>query len=301
MQKKANPDIKLLLEKLSGLINKVLDKFLPEAGYPKILYKAMRYSLLAGGKRLRPALCLLSAKACGLTYNDAMPFAAAIEMIHTYSLIHDDLPAMDNDDFRRGMPTSHKKFSEAVAILAGDALLTKAFELMMSCANNKKIKKENIIIAACKVAKASGSEGMIGGQIVDIESEKKKVSKQTLKYLHEHKTGALITASIMAGVMLAGADKRISGLFRQFGEKIGLAFQIADDILDVAGDEKKLGKKAGKDAKAGKATYPGLYGLEESRRIAEKLVDDAIEILTKIKKKTGELSQVAKFIISRAY
>ncbi len=290
-----------MLEKLAKQVNRALDKSLPKAAYPAIIYRAMRYSLFAGGKRIRPALCLLSAKACGLKYGDAMPFAAAIEMIHTYSLIHDDLPAMDNDDFRRGKLTSHKKFNEAVAILSGDALLTKAFELMMSAAENKKIKKENIIKAASEIAKAAGAVGMIGGQVVDITSENKNVSKKTLNYLHSHKTGALITASIMAGVILAGANRKISGFFREFGDKIGLAFQIADDILDVAGDEKELGKKTKKDAKAGKVTYPQLYGIAKSRVLAEKLVSEAVKILAKAKKDTKQLTQLAGFFVSRAY
>jgi geranylgeranyl diphosphate synthase type II len=201
--------------------------------YPPVIYDAMRYSLFAGGKRVRPILTLLSAKICGLKYIDVMPAACAMEMIHTYSLIHDDLPAMDDDDLRRGKPTSHKKFGEAVAILAGDALLTKAFETALLCGKNKKIKPASVIAAVSEMADGAGVKGMIGGQVVDITSEGKKISNKTLSYLHRCKTGALIRASVVMGALLSGADSKQVSLFRSFGEKIGLAFQIVDDVLDV--------------------------------------------------------------------
>jgi geranylgeranyl diphosphate synthase type II len=294
--------MKVELSRFAKLVEKSLLGYVSgRREYPPVIYRAMRYSLFAGGKRLRPILTLMSAKACGLSYSDAMPVACAMEMIHTYSLIHDDLPAMDDDDLRRGKPTSHKKFGEAVAILAGDALLTKAFETALSAAGNKRIKTGDVVSAVMEIADGAGVNGMIGGQVVDILSESKEISKATLLYLHRCKTGALISASVAAGAILAGADKRTTGLFRSFGEKIGLAFQIVDDILDETGDEKKMGKKARKDSGAFKSTYPKHFGLERSKMDAEKLVVEALDILCKIKGDTTGLAEVARYFTRREY
>ena len=288
------------LKKLAALVEKNLARYISDKNeYPPIIYKAAKYSLFAGGKRLRPILTLLSAKACGFSYADVMPAACAMEMIHTYSLIHDDLPAMDDDDFRRGKPTSHKKFGEAIAILAGDALLTKAFESILACARNKKIKPVNVIKAAVEISQGAGMQGMIGGQVLDITSEGKKISIDSLNYLHKCKTGALIRASAVSGAMLAGADNRTISLFRQYGEKIGLAFQIIDDMLDVTGDEKKMGKKLRKDSGAKKATYPAIYGLERSAAKARKLTLEACGILGKINGDTRDLKDLALFFTKR--
>jgi geranylgeranyl diphosphate synthase type II len=292
-------------KKLAGLsraIDRNLMKYSSDAGrYPAVIYNAMEYSLMAGGKRLRPALLLLSAKACGLSFSDAMPFACAIEMIHTYSLIHDDLPAMDDDDLRRGKPTSHKKFGEAIAILSGDALLNRAFETALLCRANKKLKPENVLEAAAYLAKAAGASGMIGGQVLDITSENKKIGRAMLSVLHEKKTGALIRASVVCGALLSGAGPEIVKKFSVFGEKAGLAFQIADDVLDATGDEKKMGKKARKDAAAFKATYPSVYGLDKSVKTAKDLVLQACGAIYKIKGDTAMLRETAQFMVSRTY
>lgn len=288
------------LKKLAVLVEKNLDKYISDKNeYPPVIYKAAKYSLFAGGKRLRPILTMLSAKACGMTYSDVMPAACAMEMIHTYSLIHDDLPAMDDDDFRRGKLTSHKKFGEAIAILAGDALLTRAFECIMICSKNRKIKPENIIKAAREIANGAGMKGMIGGQVLDITSEGKNISAKTLKFLHKCKTGALIRASVLAGAILSGADDKKTALFREYGEKIGLAFQIVDDILDITGDEKKMGKKLRKDFAAKKVTYPSIYGLQASSEKARNLVLEACAILGKIDGDTKDLKQIAEFFTKR--
>lgn len=288
------------LKKLALLVEKNLGRYISEKHEcPPEIYKAAKYSLFAGGKRLRPILTLLAAKACGYTYADVMPAACAMEMIHTYSLIHDDLPAMDNDDFRRGKPTSHKVFGEAVAILAGDALLTRAFECVMMCSKNKKIKAENVILAAAEIANGAGMKGMIGGQVIDITSEGRKLSPAALDYLHKCKTGALIRASVVSGAILCGADKKTVAAFGAYGEKIGLAFQIVDDMLDVTGDEKKMGKKVGKDAGALKSTYPSIYGLKASAEKASKLTLEACDILGKINGDTDDLKQLAILFTKR--
>ncbi|PKL91457.1 MAG: polyprenyl synthetase [Candidatus Goldiibacteriota bacterium HGW-Goldbacteria-1] len=293
--------MKKLLNELIQMTDGALKGYLlPQKGHPARIYKAMQYSIFAGGKRLRPVLCLMAAKACGLSYKDALPAACALEMIHTYSLIHDDLPAMDNDDLRRGKPTCHKKFDEATAILAGDALLTKAFETALSASENKKTSK-TALRAALEIAKGAGAEGMVGGQMADIENEGKKHTKKALLYIHGHKTGSLITAAVTAGAILAGADTKKEKLFRAFGEKIGLAFQIADDILDETGDEKKMGKKLRKDSGAGKLTWPAVFGLDESRKKAFKLLFEARQILGKIGTGTKGLSALAELFVNRTH
>ena len=291
-----------LLSRLKARLDKQLLKYLRSKNeFPRVIYEAVRYSAAAGGKRIRPVLMLLAGRACGLSDAGIMPAACAIEMIHTYSLIHDDLPAMDDDDMRRGRPTSHKKFGEANAILAGDALLTKAFEVFMLCAETGEIRPEAVIKAAAMLANAAGIDGMVGGQAADILFEGKSAGKKQLSLIHSRKTGALIKAAVSIPAVLSEKQAGNIRLWAAFGEKIGLAFQVADDILDVTGESAGLGKTAGKDAKAGKATYPAVYGLEASRKIAAKLALEAKEILCKINGDTAALSRVVDYIVGRTY
>lgn len=290
------------LSVLQRMIERNLEKYIVyKEPHPKRIYDAMRYSLMAGGKRLRPAMFLMTAKICGLSYKNAMPAACSLEMIHTYSLIHDDLPAMDNDDLRRGKPTNHKKFDEATAVLAGDALLTRAFEILLAPAKKSAVKTKNAAAAAGIIAKAAGSRGMIGGQMADMIYEKKKADKKALDYIHRHKTGALITASVEAAAVLAGDKPANIRNFRKYGEKIGLAFQIIDDILDRTGDPERLGKTKGKDKKSGKTTYLSLYGMETSAKEASKLILEAKKYLSKINRNTEKLEKLAEYFISRTY
>lgn len=243
----------------------------PRDGIPRNLNTAMRYSLLAGGKRLRPTLLLAG---CHLLLDDvsaALPFAAAVEMIHTYSLIHDDLPAMDNDDLRRGKPSNHKAFGEATAILAGDALLNLAYELMGRSAHPRALK------ALSAIASAAGSRGMIAGQAADMWMEGREADQDMLRYIHSHKTADLITAPVVAGLILAGADDRQLEQGRMYGCHLGLAFQIVDDLLDELGDETQMGKRLGKDHAVGKLTWPGLYGIEQARDEAARQIDMAVK------------------------
>lgn len=287
------------LTRRAAEVNAWLDCLVPsEDVEPRQLHKAMRYSLLAGGKRLRPALVLTAGEALGAETDDLMPSACAIEMIHTYSLIHDDLPAMDNDDLRRGRPTCHKAFGEAVAILAGDALLTQAFRVLASDSPRRDAARQVRVIR--EIATAAGSvDGMIGGQMADIENEGKQVDAATLEYIHRSKTGALIAAPVVVGGIIAGAtDDQIDKL-RNYGERIGLAFQIADDILDVTSTSEQLGKTAGKDQAAHKATYPVVHGVPASRRRARELVEEAVEIVSSLGIATGMLEEIARFIVAR--
>ncbi len=269
---------------------------------PESLREAMRYSLLAGGKRLRPILCLA---ACELADGDAeraLPTAVALEMIHTMSLIHDDLPAMDNDDLRRGRPTSHKMFGEANAILAGDALLTRAFEMV--ALRSPGVPPERLLQVVAELSLASGAPGLVGGQVVDLECEGKPVDLDTLEYIHLHKTGALLRASVLSGALVAGAPEPLLEALRTYARGIGLAFQIIDDILDVTASSEVLGKTAGKDLAADKTTYPKLLGLEESRRRAEALVAEAKQALAPWAsgdsgERAAPLLALADFITSR--
>ncbi len=264
---------------------------------PERLRAAMDYSLMAGGKRLRPVLVLVWAELLGLDPEAAMPFAASLELIHTYSLIHDDLPAMDNDDLRRGKPTNHKQFDEATAILAGDGLLTEAFGLMLSAA----LPPERVVSAAQAVAEAAGARGMVGGQVLDMQyTGKDAVSLEELKTMHSMKTGALITVSCLAGAILAGASAEDLGRADRYGRAIGVSFQIVDDILDVVGDEKTLGKPVGSDQGNDKTTYPKLLGLEESKRQAEKYRDKALECLAPYQGVQADfLRALARYIVDR--
>src|ERR1700737_4515270 len=251
------------------MVEDALQAYLPKPNVkPKTIHKAMRYSVFAGGKRLRPILCLAAGECCGGEASAALPLACAVECIHTYSLIHDDLPCMDDDDLRRGVPTSHKVFGEAIAVLAGDALLTFAFELAVQVPGWPSYSLKDIVR---ELAVASGSRHLIAGQVVDLESEGKKVSLPLLKFIHESKTAALLSSSIRLGAMSANAGSVQLQNLSAFGKALGLAFQVIDDILDVTQTSETLGKSAGKDVSAEKATYPSVVGLERSRQIARKL------------------------------
>ncbi|OGL45801.1 MAG: hypothetical protein A2149_02285 [Candidatus Schekmanbacteria bacterium RBG_16_38_11] len=293
-------DLRKELELRRKLIEKSLKRFLPKAGeYSDYLHKSLYYSLFAGGKRIRPILTLAACETLGGERNQAIPFACAIELIHTYSLVHDDLPAMDNDSYRRGKLTNHKVFGEAIAILTGDALLTLAFKIMSDTNNLNRLDPLLVIKIINNIAFFSGIAGMIGGQAVDIKSEGKKIDEETLNYIHSHKTGALITASVRTGALVANASDKDLKLLTEYGQKIGLAFQIIDDILDIEGIEKKIGKKTGSDKKGKKATYPQCLGLDASKRKAWELDEEALSILENFGKKASLLSGITKFIVSR--
>lgn len=281
----------------NSVINQRLGELLVKKDeFPKSLHNAMHYSLFAGGKRLRPVLALASCEAVGGPIEAVLNTACAIECIHTYSLIHDDLPALDNDDLRRGRPTCHKAFGEATAILAGDALLTAAFELM---AKTDGVERGAVLTAIVEVARAAGSTGMIGGQAVDIESEGKEIPFPVLEFIHIHKTGDLILASIKAGAILGGASSVQLESLVKYGRAVGLAFQIADDILDVEGSPAELGKAVGGDEKKGKATYPAFVGVNESKKRANELVDMAVDALAGLGDKAEPLRAVARYVTAR--
>ena len=270
-----------------------LDTYLKTwTGAPELLTEAVRYSLFAGGKRLRPALALGAADIIAGQDTCALPAACALEMIHTYSLIHDDLPAMDNDDLRRGKPTLHKVHDEAIAILAGDALLTMAFDVL-SDAGDMRVVRE--------IAQAAGAAGMVGGQVIDLQSEGKRIPLEKLQHLHACKTGALIRVAVRSGAMLAGATSEQLEALTCYGEKIGLAFQIADDILDITGTEAQLGKPIGSDEANEKSTYPGLLGLNRSQALAHEVVQEAIATLEPFGDKADLFRQLALFIVERKH
>jgi len=290
-------DLERYLKEKAELVNRALSEFFPpEEGYGKSLLSAMRYSIFAGGKRVRPVLLLASTEAVGGNVPDAIPCACAFECIHTYSLIHDDLPAIDNDDVRRGRPACHRAFGEAVAILAGDALVTMAFEMI---ANTPGVDKGRLISVIREAAHAAGYAGMIGGQVVDIESEGKEIPFPVLEHIHIHKTGVLITAAVRCGAIIAGADKKKLLSLTRYGEAVGLAFQIADDILNVEGTVEELGKPAGSDKKREKATYPKIIGIKESKRLAKELVEKALDAIGGFDEKAEPLRAIARFIIER--
>ncbi|MGL4461573.1 MAG: polyprenyl synthetase family protein [Planctomycetia bacterium] len=284
-----------LLASWTGLVDEALDRRLQAAdGWPDRLREAMRYSTFAGGKRLRPLLVLLAADACLGALDAALPAACAVEMVHTYSLIHDDLPAMDDDDFRRGLPTCHKQFDEATAILAGDALLTLAFEALTD------VRPSAVGLQCVRVlAAASGSVGMVGGQVEDLRAAEAPATLERLQSVHERKTGRLLAASLEMGALAAGATDAQRDALLHYGRKVGLAFQIADDLLDVVGDAAKLGKGVGKDHAAGKLTYPGLLGIDESRRQARELVQAACDHLRPFGPAGRRLAQLADYIVER--
>jgi geranylgeranyl diphosphate synthase type II len=293
-------DIKPYLSKKKDIVDRTLDKLVPPAKtFPQVVHEAMRYSLFAGGKRLRPILVIAAAEALGAPSKDVLSIAGSLELIHTYSLIHDDLPAMDNDDLRRGRPTCHKVYGEAVAILAGDGLLNMAFEVLSDPRRTAGVPANRLLVITREIATASGVFGMVGGQVVDIQSEGKEIDFPTLEYIHTHKTGALIRSSVRTGALYARAGKRQFNALTRYGELIGLAFQIADDILDITGKQEEIGKDVGSDLKKGKKTFPSFYGLEESRRRAGEVVDKALLSLKDFDRKADPLRELAKYIINR--
>ena len=278
-------------------VDAALERLLPAANaQPSSIHTAMRYSVFAGGKRIRPILCLETARIFSADVTPALHPACALEFIHTYSLIHDDLPALDNDDLRRGKPTCHKKFGEALAILAGDALLTLAFETIGATP----VPAERRVAMLTEISSAAGTvNGMVGGQVADLEAERKAVDPQTLEYIHRSKTAALIRASITAGALCAGAGANDVARLRRFGETIGWAFQVTDDILDVEESSTALGKTAGKDMAQQKATYPSVYGLERSHQIANDLATKAIAEISPFADRASRLREIAEFLVLR--
>jgi geranylgeranyl diphosphate synthase type II len=294
-------DFERYLSERSALVESYLDGYLPpENTPPETISRAVRYSLFAGGKRLRPLLVLASAEAVGGSVSDALPAAAAFEMIHTYSLIHDDLPAMDDDSLRRGRPTSHVVFGEAVAILAGDALQAHAFQILAAPAVRCRVAPEVRLRAVALLAQAAGAHGMVGGQVADLESEGKPVEAAGLEFIHRRKTGALIRAACQVGALMGGGNEESVLALTLFGDEVGLAFQIADDILDVEGSDSTLGKSAGKDVRAGKATYPAVHGLEEARRHARELIAAALDRVARFGDAARPLARIAEHMIRRS-
>ncbi len=293
-------NIKTYLVSRQKLIERALDRYLPKAtAKPATLHRAMRYSLFAGGKRLRPILCLAAAEACGGKIGNALPLACALECIHTYSLVHDDLPSMDNDDFRRGRPTCHKIFGEGIAILAGDALLTIAFEIV---SNAKPTSRYDTSILLREIAVAAGSQKLIAGQVADLEAEGRNAKRDQLQFIHENKTAAILRSSVRLGAMSANADARKLSAVTRFGQRLGLAFQIIDDILDVTQTSEILGKSAGKDVAAKKATYPAVIGLEKSRAEARRLTRQAHNALSMFRSRDAEpLHALANYLLEREY
>jgi len=292
-----------LKEYLAGrkaLIDATLDGLLPDEELcPPVIFQAVRYSLLAGGKRLRPILCLAAAEAVGGDSKTILPVACALEYIHTYSLIHDDLPAMDNDDYRRGRLTAHKVFGEDIAILAGDALLTEAFHLLTRKELMPGIPPEYILTVTAEIAAAAGWFGMVGGQVLDVRSEGKKVDLETLQQIHRLKTGELIRVSLRSGAILSGASTEMTASLSDYGRQIGLAFQIADDILNVEGDRVLLGKQTGSDAARRKVTFPSLLGIEASRAHAESLIKEALKSLASFDDRAAPLRLITGYILER--
>ena len=289
--------LKNYINKVNAELNMVFDE---KDCMQKVVYDAMNYSVKAGGKRLRPVLCLAVCDMLGGCVDDALRFGVAIEHIHTYSLIHDDLPCMDDDDLRRGMPTCHKKFGEANALLAGDGLLTGAFEYLSDLDKYKRVSVKTVLNVISGIAKAAGCDGMIGGQIVDLECEgKSNVSETTLNYLHKRKTGALIRISAVSGAMAAGATEDEICAIGEFADKLGLAFQIQDDILDCIGDESLLGKPIGSDAENKKTTYVSLLGLDEARKKADAVTAEAVSVLGKFGEKAEFVKKLALYLLDR--
>lgn len=285
----------------SDYIEELLKKYMPkEDGYQSTIMESMNYSLKSGGKRLRPILTLEACKIVGGNEEDAIPFAMAIEMIHTYSLIHDDLPSLDNDDLRRGKPTNHKVYGEAMAILAGDGLLNYAYEIMLSSSLNKD-NPEKYLRAIGEIAKSAGIYGMIGGQVVDVESENTLIPKEKLDYIHLNKTAAIMVGCMRAGAIVGNANEEQLEKVTKYAKNIGLSFQIVDDILDIIGDESKLGKHVGSDIENNKSTYPSLIGLEKSKEVATQLINEARENIKTLNGDYSFLDGLANYIIDREY
>jgi geranylgeranyl diphosphate synthase type II len=294
-------DLKLYLKERCALVDEALDRFLPkETKLPYSVHQAMRYSVFAGGKRVRPILMLAACEAVGGDTDRAMPAACALEMIHAYSLIHDDLPAMDDDDFRRGSPTNHKVFGEAIAILAGDALLTEAFKLTSDIRLAEGCDPSALLAVIHEIATSAGSVGMVGGQVIDMESEgRHDIDLPTVQYIHTHKTGALIKASVVSGALLGGASGKKLDAVTRYGEAVGLAFQIADDILDIEGTTEEIGKDAGSDQARGKATYPAVLGVAAAKEAARGMMDEALRSLEKFGAEADPLREIARYIVQR--
>jgi geranylgeranyl diphosphate synthase type II len=292
-------NLKIYLKLRQKKIDRALDRYLPqESVKPTTIHKAMRYSLFAGGKRLRPILCLAAAEAAGGKIDNALPFACALECIHTYSLVHDDLPSMDNDDLRRGRPTCHKVFGDGIAVLAGDALLTIAFEIVSRA---KPTRRYDMSILLREVAVAAGSRRLIAGQVADLEAEGHQTDREQLRYIHENKTAAILTTSVRLGAMSANANPKQLDAITKFGRTLGLAFQVIDDILDVTQTSEKLGKSAGKDVTAKKATYPAVIGLNKSRAEARRLTRQAHNSLSIFDGKAEALHTLANYLLEREY
>ena len=302
MTSNATPGLADFLQDARRRVDEALGRFLPpavddpSAPCPSRLAEAMRYSVLAGGKRLRPVLALMAAEACGADPAEALPAACALELVHTYSLVHDDLPSMDDDDLRRGRPTCHKAFDEATAVLAGDGLLTLAFEVVA-----RHVRPAEAAVACARaLAEASGPAGMVGGQMADLQAEgRDDATVEALEAIHRRKTGALLRASLRMGGLVAGAPEAILAALDVYGQGVGLAFQIVDDLLDVQGDEAKLGKRVGKDSGLGKWTYPGLLGVEGSRLRARQLADEAIAALSPLGERADRLRALAVHLLER--
>ena len=293
-------DLKAYLEERRDLVNRALTAYLPRVRGPAFrVVEAMHYSLMAGGKRLRPILCLAGAEAVGGDPGEALPVACALEMIHTYSLIHDDLPAMDDDDLRRGRPTCHKQYDEATAILAGDGLLTEAFRLMAEAAVSREERREVFLEIIQLIGQAAGYMGMVGGQMLDLLAEGRRVTLKELELIHRMKTGALLTAAVRAGGLVGGGSRQEITALTAYGEKFGLAFQITDDILNVEGDSAEMGKAVGSDEKHHKATYPALVGAEQAKVWARRLVGEAIADLAPLGPKSEPLQELARYLLVR--
>lgn len=289
-------DLADIMAERRALVDAALDRRLPRADEPPpTIHEAMRYSVFAGGKRLRPMLALFGCEAVGGKLDDAMPAAVALELIHTYSLVHDDLPAMDDDDFRRGRPTCHKVYGEAVAILAGDALLTHVFQVLTDPTDTGVPAARRLQIIA-EISAAAGSAGMVGGQTMDIQAEGKALDPTTLLALHSKKTGALLRASLRVGGLAGGADDAAMACLTCYGERLGLAFQIVDDILDIEGSSAEMGKTAGSDLRKHKATYPAVFGLDASRREAARLLAEACEAVRPLGGRAATLLALADFV-----
>src|SRR5213595_3033389 len=296
----ASMNLKAYLRSRQKEIDRALDRYLPKPKTkPVTLHKAMRYSLFAGGKRLRPILCLAATEACSGNADTALPLACALECIHTYSLVHDDLPSMDNDDFRRGRPTCHKVFGEGIAVLAGDALLTITFEIVSRAKPRPRYDMSTLLR---EIAVAAGSQKLIAGQVADLEAEGKNVKRRGLQFIHQNKTAAILKSSVRLGAMSANADARKLSAITRFGQRLGVAFQIIDDILDVTQTSEILGKSAGKDVAAKKATYPAVIGLEKSRAEARRLTRQAHDALSAFRSRDSEpLHALANYLLEREY
>lgn len=287
------------LEDRRKIVEEALSRYLPaENNRPEEIYKAMRYSVFAGGKRIRPILCLAAAEACGGDMAPAMPVACSLELIHTYSLIHDDLPSMDNDDFRRGKPTSHKVFGENIAILAGDALLTEAF-VLLSRSEKIRISAEKRLMVIQEIAQAAGVAGMVGGQTLDILSEKTRPAEEVLYEIHRRKTGALLKAAVRSGAIMSNARENKVQALTEYGLHIGMAFQISDDILNVEGDSELMGKGTGSDSERGKVTYPSVIGIAAAKKRLQEHIDAATSSIAHFDKRALPLQLISRYIMER--